>query len=64
MQNIYTVLGVSEDDVVVDLRYCVIYILHEDILDLSEEWVHRPIIDRFRGYTRQGAVHLNRIAVD
>ena len=64
MHNIYSVLGISEDDVVVDLRYCVIYILHEGILDLSEEWVHHPIIDRFRTYTHQNAVYLNRIAVD
>ena len=64
MDNIYSVLGFSEDDVVIDLRYCIIYILHEAILDLSEEWVHHPIIDRFRSYTHQNAVHLNRIAVD
>ena len=64
MHNIYSTLEISEDDVVVDLRFCVIYILHEDILDLSEEWIHHPIIDRFRSYTHQNAVHLNRIGVD
>ena len=64
MHNIYSALGISEDDVVVDLRYCVIYILHEDILDLSKEWVHQPIIDRFRSYTHENAVHLNHLVVD
>ncbi len=64
MHNIYSILGVSEDDVITDLRYCLIYILHKGILDLSEEWVHYPIIDRFKGYTHQNAVHFNRIAVD
>lgn len=64
MHNIYSALGISEDDIVVDLRYCIIYILHEDILDLSEEWVHHPVIDRFRSYSHQNAVHLNRVAVD
>ena len=64
MHNIYSALGISEDDVVVDLRYCVIYILHEDILDLSEEWIHHPIIDRLRSYTYQNAAHLNCIGVD
>src|SRR2546428_12753052 len=33
------------------------------MLDLSEAWVHRPIIERFRGYTHQNAIRLNRIAV-
>ena len=64
MPNIYSALGVSEDDIVVDLRYCVIYFLHEGILDLSEEWIHQPIVDRFRSYTHENAVRLNRIGVD
>jgi hypothetical protein len=64
MQELYSILGVSEDDIDVDIRYCITYVLHEDILDLSEAWVHRPIIERFRGYTHQNAVRLHRIAVD
>lgn len=64
MHNIYSVLGIAEDDIVVNVRYCVIYILHEGILDLSEEWLHQPVIDHFRSYTHQNAVYLNRIAVD
>jgi len=64
MHNIYSVLGVSEDDVVIDLRYCIVYMLHEGSMDLSEAWVYDPIIDRFKSYTHQNVVHLNRIAVD
>ena len=64
MKELYSVLGVSEDDIVVNLRYCVIYALREGILTLSEEWVHRPIIERFRDYTHQNAIRVNRIAVD
>ena len=64
MHNIYSVLGVSEDDVVVNLRYGIVYLLHEGCMDLSETWVYDPIIDRFKSYTHQNAVHLNRIAVD
>lgn len=64
MHNIYSVLGVSEDDVVVNLRYCIMYLLHEGCMDLSEAWVYNPIIDRFKSYTHQNAVQLNRIAVD
>lgn len=64
MKELYSVLGVSEDDIVVNLRYCVIYALHEGVLALSEEWVHRPIIERFSDYTHQNAVRVNRIAVD
>ncbi len=64
MKELYSVLGVSEDDIVVNLRYCVIYALREGILALSEEWVHRPIIERFRDYTHQNAIRVNRIAVD
>lgn len=64
MHNIYSVLGVSEDNVVVNLRYCIVYMLHEGSMDLREAWVCDPIIDRFKSYTHQNAVHLNRIAVD
>ena len=64
MHNIYSALGISEDDVVFNVRYCVIYLLHEGILDLSEEWIHQPIIDRFTSYTHDNTVHLNGIGVD
>ena len=64
MKELYSVLGVSEDDIVVNLRYCVIYALREGILALGEEWVHRPIIERFRDYTHRNTVRVNRIVVD
>jgi hypothetical protein len=64
MQELYSILGVSEDDIDIDIRYCITYVLREGILDLSETWVHRPIIEWFRGYTHQNAVRLHRIAVD
>ena len=64
MHDLYSILGVSEDDIDADIRYGITYILREGIVDLSEAWVHRPIIERFRGYTHQNAVRLQRIAVD
>jgi hypothetical protein len=64
MYDLYSILGVSEDDVDVDIRYGITYMLHEGILDLSEAWVHRPIIERFRDYTHRNAVRLQRIAID
>ena len=64
MHDLYSILGVSEDDVDVYIRYGITYILREGILDVREAWVHRPIIERFRGYTHQNAVRLQRIAVD
>jgi hypothetical protein len=64
MKELYSILGVSADDVVADLRYCITFILRDGILDLSEAWVQRPITERFRNYTHQNAVRLNRIAVD
>ena len=42
MHDLYSILGVSEDDVDVYIRYGITYILREGILDLSEAWVHRP----------------------
>jgi hypothetical protein len=62
--DLYSILGVSEDDVDASIRYSITYIRREGILDVSEAWVHRPIIERFRGYTHQNAVCLQRIAVD
>jgi hypothetical protein len=64
MNDLYSILSVSADDIVVDVRYCIIYVLREGMLDLSEAWVHRPILERFRGYTHQNAIRLHRIAVD
>jgi len=64
MKELYSILGVSADDVVADLRYCITFILRDGILDLSDEWVQRLITQRFRDYTHQNAVRLNRIAVD
>ena len=63
MDDLYNILGVSEDDIVVDVRYCLLYVLRKDILDLREDWVHRAIMERFRGYTHQNAIRLQRIAV-
>ena len=64
MHDLYSILGVTEDDVDVDIRYRITYVLREGILDLSEAWVHRPIIERFRGYIHRNAIRLHRIAVD
>jgi hypothetical protein len=64
MHDLYRILGVSEDDVDADIRYRITYILREGMLDLSEAWIHRPIIERFRGYTHQNAIRLQRIAID
>lgn len=64
MKDIYNILGVSEDDIVIELRYCVIYALRKDILDLSEDWARRPIIARFKDYTHQNAIRINNIAFD
>ena len=63
MDDLYGILGVSEDDMVVDLRYCLLYVLRKDILDLREDWVARLIMARFQGYTHQNALRLHRIAV-
>lgn len=63
MHDLYNILGVSEDDIVVDVGYCLLYVLRKDILDLREDWVHRAIMERFRGYTHQNAIRLQRIAV-
>ena len=63
MNDLYSILSVSADDIVIDVRYCILYILREGMLDLSEAWVHRPILERFRGYTHQNAIRLHRIAV-
>jgi hypothetical protein len=35
----------------------------KDILDLREDWVSRPIMERFQGYTHQNAIRLHHIAV-
>ena len=63
VDDLYNILGVSEDDIVVDVRYCLLYILREDIPDLREAWVQRAIMERFQGYTHQNALRLHRIAV-
>jgi hypothetical protein len=63
MDDLYNILGVSEDDIVVDVRYCILYLLREDILDLREAWVQRAIMERFQGYTYQNALRLHRIAI-
>ena len=48
---------------VVDLRYGILYVLHEGLLDLREAWVSRLIMERFQGYTHQNALRLHHIAV-
>ncbi len=63
MDDLSSILGVSEDDIVLDVRYCLLYILRKDILDLREAWVQRTIMERFQGYTHQNALRLNRIAI-
>lgn len=64
MRELYNTLGVSGDDVLIDLRYSIIFVLRAGILDLSEEWVHLPLTGRFKDYTHHNAVRLNRLAID
>lgn len=63
VDDLSNILGVSEDDIVLDMRYCLLYVLREDILDLREAWVQRAIMERFRGYTHRNALRLHRIVV-
>ena len=63
MDDLSNILGVSEDDMVVDLRYGILYVLRKDSLDLREAWVSRLIMERFQSYTHQNALRLHRIAV-
>jgi hypothetical protein len=56
MDDLYHILGVSEDDMVVDLRYCILYVLRKDLLDLREDWVSRSIMEQFQGNTHQNAL--------
>jgi hypothetical protein len=63
MDDLSNILGVSEDDMVVDVHYGLLYVLREGILDLREDWVSRPIMERFQGYTHQNAIRLNRLTV-
>jgi hypothetical protein len=63
MDDLSTILGVSEDDIVLDVRYCLLYVLRKESLDLREAWVHRTIMERFQGYTHQNALRLHRIDV-
>jgi len=63
MDDLSNILGVSEDDIVLDVRYCLLYLLRQDILDLREAWVQRVIMERFQGYTHQNALRLHRIAI-
>ena len=63
MDDLSNILGVSEDDIVVDVRYCLLYVLRKDTLDLREDWVSRPIMQRFQGYTHQNALRLHHITV-
>jgi hypothetical protein len=63
VDDLYNILGVSEDDIVIDLRYGVICVLREGILDLSEVWVHRPLIEWFSSYTYQNAIRIYRLTI-
>ena len=64
MDDLYKISGVSENDVVFDLRYFVIYVLREGILDLSEGWVHRPLIEQFSSYTRRNTIQVLSVTVE
>jgi len=63
MDDLYSILGVSEDDVVINVRYGVIFILREGLLDLSEAWVHRPLREWCSGYTCQNAIRLHCLTI-
>jgi hypothetical protein len=63
MDDLSSMGGVSEDDIVLDVRYCLLYLLRQDLLDLREAWVQRAIMERFQGYTHQNALRLHRLAI-
>ena len=60
MDDLSNILGVSEDDIVLDVRYCLLYLLRQDILDLREAWVQRVIMERFQGYVRDGCKKISQ----
>jgi hypothetical protein len=63
MDDLSRILGVSEDDIVLDVRYCLLYLLRQDILDVGASWVQPTLLERFQGYTHQNALRLHRIAI-
>lgn len=63
MDDLDHILRVSEDDIVLNVRYGLLYVLREGLLDLREAWLHRLITEGFSTYTHQNAVRLHRITV-
>ena len=59
--DLYNSLPLSEDDVVIDLRFNVIFSAGQPLLSFREEWIMNQIRKRFENYTFNNSIRLNAI---
>lgn len=54
-------IPISEDDVVINIRFAIIFTADENKLNFENEWINKPINNAFRNYTFHNAVRVNKI---
>ena len=59
--DLYDSFPVSEDDVVIDLRFNAIFSARQPLLSFLEEWIMNQIKKRFKNYTSNNSIRLNAI---
>lgn len=59
--DLYDSFPVSEDDVVIDLRFNVIFSAGRPLLSFREEWIMKQVRKRFENYNFNNSIRLNAI---
>lgn len=54
-------IPISEDDIVLNLRYHVIFLAHQDATPFQEEWIRKAVGEGFKNHTHANAVRINEI---
>jgi hypothetical protein len=59
--NLYNSIPLSEDDVVINLRFNAIFSARRPLLSFREEWIMKQIKKRFENYTFNNSIRLNAV---
>ena len=62
-EDLYDSIPISEDEIVINLRFNVIFCESQPFLSFQEEWVIKPIKNHFENYNFNNSIRMNAIEI-
>jgi hypothetical protein len=61
--NFFESVPISEDDIIINLRFNVVFCENQPSLSFQEEWIIDPIKKHFKNYNFNNAIRMNAIEI-